>query len=209
MDTSTFSSGQTHYGNSMNMAALNNWAEMVAADIRQLMEDNPKITPVLLYTGMSGISAATAIMMHLGRHHNCSVGMVYVRKPDEKSHGARIEYANLQKLERKQTKPFFIVVDDFIHSGETVLNILRAASMKFRCRIAPAQIHYAMTYDDYGNILSWDEVMPKHKQMRASIMHNMVTSYNKFWKSLRAKIKRQDEAREKADKEFLESLIAR
>ena len=27
--------------------------------------------------------------------------------------------------------------------------------------------------------------------------------------SMRAKIKRQDEAREKADKEFLESLIAR
>lgn len=101
----------SHYSLAQKPKDLLKWAEAIAIDIyvREIKY------PVLVYRGMSGISAATALSLQLhilGVEH----GMVYIRKENEKSHGNDVE----KEIDRSKHHDFkFIFVDDFVASGET------------------------------------------------------------------------------------------
>lgn len=105
----------SHYSLAQKPKELLKWAEAIAVDIyvREIRY------PVLVYRGMSGISAATALSLQLhilGIQH----GMVYVRKENEDSHGDEIEREPFEN-----DNPTFIFVDDFISSGDTKSKCLR------------------------------------------------------------------------------------
>lgn len=101
----------THYSFSQNPKKLNDWAEAVAERIK--LANLPNI--MLCYTGMSGISSATALMLKL-HEKNILVEMCYVRKPDEESHGNPVELSTTSDYCPSFTKIF---VDDFIASADT------------------------------------------------------------------------------------------
>lgn len=101
----------THYSFSQNPKKLNDWAEVVAERIK--LANLPNI--MLCYTGMSGISSATALMLKL-HEKKILVEMCYVRKPDEESHGNLVELSTTSDYCPSFTKIF---VDDFIASADT------------------------------------------------------------------------------------------
>jgi orotate phosphoribosyltransferase-like protein len=69
----------------------------------------------LVYQGMSGISAATGIVMAQLMGYGKKSQQFYVRKNDESSHGDNIEYSsNFHKAQ------VFVFVDDFLSSGQTL-----------------------------------------------------------------------------------------
>lgn len=109
----------SHYSLAQKPKQLLKWAENIAIDIylREIQY------PVLVYRGMSGISAATALSLQLhilGIDH----GMVYVRKDEEQSHGRLIE----REPFNNDYDPTFIFVDDFVSSGATKLDCIRKIS---------------------------------------------------------------------------------
>lgn len=99
----------SHYSLAQKPAQLSEWAKAICEDII-----NRKITnPVLVYSGMSGISSATAISLTLhalGYQH----GMVYIRKQNEVSHGQSVEWENIGKDRT------YIFVDDFLDECKTL-----------------------------------------------------------------------------------------
>lgn len=101
----------THYSFGQNPEQLNDWAEAVAERIK--FANIPNI--MLCYTGMSGVSSATALMLKL-HEKNIPVEMCYVRKPDEKSHGNPVEISTTLNSRQYFTKIF---VDDFIDQANT------------------------------------------------------------------------------------------
>jgi orotate phosphoribosyltransferase len=68
----------------------------------------------LVYSGMSGVSIATAVMLELRRTHRYAPHMAYVRKKNEQSHGSPVEFTHMAR-----TADAFIFIDDFISSGAT------------------------------------------------------------------------------------------
>ena len=77
---------------------------------------------VIAFTGSSGACIAFTLA------YETEIPLLYVRKPGEKSHGSRIE-SNAGKTVKK-----YLIVDDFIDSGDTIRNIVkridRACSMR-------------------------------------------------------------------------------
>lgn len=100
----------SHYSLAQKPKQLHLWASRMAMSII----DNMIEEPVLVYTGLSGISAATALSIVLSGFGK-SCGMVYIRKKLEKSHGNPIE----SEIPNSFTNPEYIFVDDFICSGDT------------------------------------------------------------------------------------------
>jgi orotate phosphoribosyltransferase-like protein len=123
----------SHYSAAQHNDQLLKIASTAAKAIRKKYnKPNNPIIPSLIYTGMSGISTATAIAQEYYRRYKKNLHMIYVRKDNENSHGSRIE-----------TEPFtrqfdfhgnyipyipvtidLIFVDDFVSSGNTVVNVL-------------------------------------------------------------------------------------
>jgi hypothetical protein len=118
----------SHYSFGLNAKPLRNWAKrtakVVAAESRELSK-----TPVFCYSGMSGVSIATALQMAMGQFKDRFVEpeMVYVRKSDEKSHGKAIENSFCDSYNFNptlyHTSHFFIFVDDFITHGDTFARV--------------------------------------------------------------------------------------
>lgn len=112
----------SHYSNVQQAAQLSIRADAWA---KELIKRSSKrglgqvIAPILVYTGLSGIGSATALSLALHKRSKgeFKFGMIYVRKPNEKSHGSQIE-RNLDDLSgiRKLTHKL-VFVDDFISSG--------------------------------------------------------------------------------------------
>jgi hypothetical protein len=101
----------SHYSLAFNPNRLREWAEMACENLLEI--DNP----TLIYTGMSGISAATAISFIYG-----PIPMVYVRKPGEESHGYNCEFtSHFHKHKFIETAVF---VDDLVDTGFTLNRIL-------------------------------------------------------------------------------------
>ena len=103
----------SHYSMGQKSHQLLKWAEKSSLTFF----DHEISKPVLVYTGMSGISAATALSLQLhviGIKH----GMCYIRKKNEKSHGNTIEWELLTDWEKDDVTPIF--VDDFIDQGKTL-----------------------------------------------------------------------------------------
>jgi len=111
----------SHYSLAQKPAALSKWAR----EIVKSFEFNEIKDPVLVYRGMSGIACATALSLALQEKKiNCS--MIYVRKPEEISHGNPIEFygegciANEYcSKELVSISGTLVFVDDFIVEGAT------------------------------------------------------------------------------------------
>ena len=105
-----------HYSYGQKPARLRIWAEKVAD--RLIEHYRGKGTgPLLVYRGLSGTTMATALALALTQKAPLlEFGMVYVRKPEERSHGASVEW-ELHATETTLLDPCFI--DDFISSGST------------------------------------------------------------------------------------------
>lgn len=99
-----------HYSYAQKPYMLKPWAYEEATSLIELNYSHI----VLVYSGMSGISAATALSLALyerSKDHS----MIYIRKSNEVSHGESIECENFYSLENAT----FLFVDDFIQSGTT------------------------------------------------------------------------------------------
>lgn len=109
-------SSSTHYSFGQTPALMDNWARTTAKLVRKFAKSKKSNKVVLCYTGMSGISHAVALSMalHRLRKSTLEVGMVYVRKEYEDSHGRKVEVST-------DLEPYdlFIFVDDFIANGTT------------------------------------------------------------------------------------------
>jgi len=109
------------YSLAQQPAALGKWAK----EIVKSFEFNEIKDPVLVYRGMSGIACATALSLPLQKKKiNCS--MIYVRKPEEISHGHPIEFYGegciAQEFSSKELASItgtLVFVDDFMVSGKT------------------------------------------------------------------------------------------
>ena len=142
----------THYSKSMSPKYMSVWGKSAAVELERCMMADAGFRPVLVYRGMSGIAAATAIISNLEAEFCDRVGMIYVRKDHEDSHGRDdIEVGNPDTL---QNNPTFVVCDDFIDSGYTILTILKTISGILNKRIAPSKVRYAMTNEPHGVIMT-------------------------------------------------------
>lgn len=68
----------------------------------------------IAFTGSSGCAIAFPLLIK-----NKNLGMLYIRKAGESSHGSAIEYTAKNPVEK------YIIVDDFVDSGATVRRIVR------------------------------------------------------------------------------------
>lgn len=117
----------THYGHSMVPRILTKNARQMAKLLGNLIAQNDMQRLSLCYRGMSGISTATAIMCAMlssreFRKYANRITMVYVRKPEEKSHGEAIEVSSPVEHHMAGCDIALhpvVFVDDFISSGET------------------------------------------------------------------------------------------
>lgn len=100
----------SHYSLGQKPKELFKWAENMALSFL----DKGIHNPVLVYSGMSGISAATALSLALYKLGVYS-GMIYVRKEGEKCHGRHIEREVPGDWENSSITHIF--VDDFIVDG--------------------------------------------------------------------------------------------
>lgn len=123
----------SHYSNAQKPAELyTNAAQQVQDKLVRAYNGRSDVRPVLCYQGMSGIAAATAVRLYLHLHFPMfTCGMLYVRKPDEKSHGNRveIEYPHGWSMYDEGCACLEAVfVDDFICSGGTLREVHEAAT---------------------------------------------------------------------------------
>lgn len=113
----------THYSLSLNPGKLSRAAKHKAAQLVYKLRDNE--VPILIYRGMSGIAAATALSLALdtmGRE----CGMIYVRKDNEYSHG-NDNYERAMPAICMGQVFVMVFVDDFCSSGRTRIYTIEAA----------------------------------------------------------------------------------
>ena len=104
--------------------------------IRKLIEEQ-KID-ALAFSGSSGSAAAFSIGSYI------KIPLIYVRKPEEVSHGRAIECNMYEPISR------YLIVDDFVCSGKTIKYIYRKIeeySRSFKNDIRCAGV---WLYDDSG-----------------------------------------------------------
>lgn len=123
----------SHYSNAQRPRELyTNAAQQVQDKLVRAYNGRSDVRPVLCYQGMSGIASATAVRLYL--HLNFPMftcGMLYVRKPDEKSHGSRveIEYPHGWSMnDEGRARLEAVFVDDFIDSGGTLRDVHEVAT---------------------------------------------------------------------------------
>jgi len=122
----------SHYSNVQNPETVGPCAEAWAKHLIKKLKPKTgeqKKYPVLVYTGMSGIGAATVLMMKLhGLDPDFKFGMMYVRKDHEDSHGTMIEH-NTESGDGLKT--VYVFVDDFICGGGTYARAMTAVYKQF------------------------------------------------------------------------------
>jgi orotate phosphoribosyltransferase len=115
----------THYSKALNPTLLYRAANQAAED---LVAKAAGKRIVLVYSGMSGVSFATALSIAVETQYNVEVDMIYVRKENEASHGRKVEHS----LGVFQTPSFIVFVDDFISSGATAYRCRKAVNGKWK-----------------------------------------------------------------------------
>lgn len=119
----------THYSYAQNTANLNDDAASAALQIKREFTTGKLIgyTPLLVYSGMSGIAYATAISLHLYKEFpDFYFDMAYVRKPKEDSHGRGVEYTMPSSVSKKRrVKRFVVFIDDCVDTGATHRRTIR------------------------------------------------------------------------------------
>lgn len=99
----------------------------------------------IAFTGSSG----AAIAFTLGIKHN--IPLIYVRKPDEQSHGGAVE-CNARDVIKS-----YLIVDDFVDSGNTILRIVAGVNKIAKWhRVLPPVPVGVLCFDPYH---SSDSVM--------------------------------------------------
>lgn len=121
----------THYSDAHNPKKLKAWAEKTATVLLPIIQASP--TPVMFcYRGMSGVAVTTALSLALQNLREKKVKgftkirfeFAYVRKPGVESHGLDVECSQgYSGLSYKNYR--FILVDDFIESGDTMSAVLK------------------------------------------------------------------------------------
>lgn len=114
----------SHYSCAQKLNKLKRFAEYSAAEIARNIKGKDNYRYALVYSGMSGIALATAVSLELLTVYNVYIGMIYVRKQNESSHGDNIETSI--DLDTENLRLIFI--DDFIESGETLVYVLNKVS---------------------------------------------------------------------------------
>lgn len=141
---------KSHYGSSMNPLYMKKWGKKIAAHLKALIVANKY--PILIYRGMSGVTAATAIAVHMQDAHNGLFGMIYVRKSNEKSHGSYIELSDINTEDKEIV---WVVCDDFISTGSTVIEVLKVVSGYFHIRMDIDSIKFAVSLGEFYQSLAF------------------------------------------------------
>lgn len=118
---------RTHYGPGLSPVAGRLAAQRMAELLVNALEGR---YPVLIFRGMSGTALAVRVsdeLANAGVEH----GMVYVRKPEEQSHGTKLEYD--YDRDKANNHGQVVFVDDFIGMGTTRRKTCEAASAIVRC----------------------------------------------------------------------------
>lgn len=134
----------THYSNAQNTKDLNVWAESSAHTL--IRNCNKKdFHPVLCYSGMSGVALATALSLALQRlDPYFKFDMMYVRKPNEDSHGGNIEVTVGLFSGNQHKKAVGVFIDDFIEEGKT-FRYVRDVAYKYKKLV----VKYCLLEDYY------------------------------------------------------------
>ena len=106
----------THYSQAQKSERLLNWADAAS---KKIHENCNMRHPVLMFSGYSGSATATALMLAYYRNYGVELGMMYVRKPNEDSHGHSVEENITSRTGDKNKLRWYIFVDDTISSGKT------------------------------------------------------------------------------------------
>lgn len=118
---------RTHYGPGLSPVAGRLAAQRMAELLIEALDGR---YPVLIFRGMSGTALAVRVSDELataGVEH----GMVYVRKPEEQSHGTKLEYD--YDRDKANNHGQVVFVDDFIGRGTTRRVTCEAARAIVRC----------------------------------------------------------------------------
>jgi hypothetical protein len=102
-----------------------------------------KNIPIFCYSGMSGVSAATALVLAITRlYPDFKFRMMYVRKETERSHGIKVEHdLDFGMTSTVCKKAVLVFVDDFIASGATMRFTMRLAFDRFRSLVVSYGVH--------------------------------------------------------------------
>lgn len=127
------------------------WLRRFGADAaRYIIDTKPHYNPILLYTGMSGTSLATAVAIELDRLEQNSY-QAYVRKDTEESHSWRQiertygdDWAKAEAIPRQ-----FYFIDDFVDSGKTLTFCVNRLKKTFpNVVITPNNLHLVLYKTD-------------------------------------------------------------
>lgn len=110
---------------SLSPKLLNSIAKRAVSDINETLVSKGKKVSIV-FRGLSGSTIAGAMLSESDR---CGVelGAFYVRKTSEESHGETIEYGTPWPASETEV---FLLLDDFVDSGETLQEMYEAMSIK-------------------------------------------------------------------------------
>jgi hypothetical protein len=103
------------------------WAKETVPALKQALNNiSSRAIPVFCYRGMSGTGLATVLQQAWFNQQDETPGMIYVRKPSEKSHSYRdSEYFLPDPLFQQDF--VLVFVDDFVSSGKTRVRTMTVA----------------------------------------------------------------------------------
>lgn len=116
-----------HYGRSLDNDALVSWALLQVQPLKQELNkwalsghELMVPHPVFIFQGMSGVAHATAMATAWNTiHREIGCSSVYVRKPEEESHGQPVEYY-FSDFDTARHRGVLCFVDDMIDTGYTL-----------------------------------------------------------------------------------------
>lgn len=175
----------SHYGNSMNANEMREWGPKIAESVEAIIKDGK--FPILIYRGMSGVATATTIANNMTSTCGDDFAMMYVRKKNEKSHGQRVEYT---KFFPKDREIVWIFCDDFISSGKTTLEVVKAISKYQNVVIPFDSIRYALVlegarWEESHKVNGLKDALCNHSCYADTIMKRMRRNYNVFLRKQR------------------------
>jgi len=114
-DLNSFSTSSTHYSDyALEGPRLIAYGKIA---LQKLKEDAGDRKPMIVFTGLSGISLGTAILM-MAAEDSFDIMSIYVRKEDEVSHGYDFESSYPSSWSIRSAEVIYFV-DDFVSSGAT------------------------------------------------------------------------------------------
>jgi orotate phosphoribosyltransferase-like protein len=122
----------SHYSFGQKPSDLRSLSKTTAEQLSDMFAKQlPGKVPLLVYTGMSGVSHATALSLYLEPYGN-EFAMAYVRKAGEKSHGTQIEFDRVNRRNTAKDPEYVLVfVDDFVSSGATFKRVFKKIKAYF------------------------------------------------------------------------------